>query len=410
MTDTRLLGADFLRAAACLTVLFHHLAQRMSWNHNLGWVEPFRVFTQLGTFGVAMFFVLSGYLLARPFWLALDRGEEVPSLRTYAMRRAARILPGFWLALTITFILSVAVFGARLDGWLVLRYAAGFLGVSDWHWTTLFPVEVNGPLWSIGFEITSYVLLPFGLVALFLLRPFSGTGWQSRILWLGVIALAVLAHWLFVTFVRVDPIGRGWDYGLQGGAKFWMPRYNPFGFFAIFAIGALAAGIQVRLAKYRSLLFDAVVLGGFALALWSFSRQMLLRDDPNGFGWLGIPYDFPIFPLIVALILVAAPSSALIGAALDNPVSRFIARISFGIYIWHYIVLELARRYFVPDIDHGSMADPTRFVLTASAITAVTIIISMLSYWLIEAPAIRWARGRERGGDVASATLSPAAG
>src|SRR6187399_3266653 len=110
MTENRLLGADFVRAAACLTVLFHHLSQRMSWNVDLGpGVEWFRLFTQMGTFGVAMFFVLSGFLLARPFWQSLDKGEDMPSIRTYAMRRAARILPGFYLALAVTFVLSVAV-------------------------------------------------------------------------------------------------------------------------------------------------------------------------------------------------------------------------------------------------------------------------------------------------------------
>ena len=208
--EHRLLGADFIRAAACLTVLFHHLAQRMSWNDDLGAIEPFRVFTQIGTFGVAMFFVLSGFLLARPFWKALDNGDRMPSLRVYALRRAARILPGFWLALCVTFILSSTVFDAELDGWLVLRFLAGLFLLSDWHWVTLFPVEVNGPLWSIGFEITSYVLLPLGLAALFLLRPAAGRGWQARVLWLGVVGLALVAHWLFVEFVPVDGRMRGW--------------------------------------------------------------------------------------------------------------------------------------------------------------------------------------------------------
>ena len=54
MPDNRLNGADFVRAAACLTVLFHHLAQRMSWEDQLGSVEWFRIFTQIGTFGVAI--------------------------------------------------------------------------------------------------------------------------------------------------------------------------------------------------------------------------------------------------------------------------------------------------------------------------------------------------------------------
>ena len=67
MTDNRLLGADFLRAFACLVVFGHHLAQRMSWNEPVGWMEWLRVFNLTGGLGVALFFVLSGFLLARQF-------------------------------------------------------------------------------------------------------------------------------------------------------------------------------------------------------------------------------------------------------------------------------------------------------------------------------------------------------
>ncbi len=410
MMDNRLLGADFIRAAACFTVLFHHLAQRMSWNAHLGPIEPFRIFAQVGTFGVAMFFVLSGFLLARPFWKALDEGETMPSLRIYALRRAARILPGFWLALITTFILSVAVFGAKLDGWLVLRFLAGFFVVSDWHWMTLFPVEVNGPLWSIGFEVTSYVLLPLGLLTLFLLRPLSGKGLQSRLLWLGVIGLALLAQWLFVKYVPVERYQRGWDFGLQGGAKYWMPRYNPFGFFAMFAVGALAAGAQVLVARFRSWFFDLVTIAGLALMVWAFWRHTQVRGGtPDGFAFLGVPYDFPSFHLMVAVVLAAAPSSVLLGRLLDNRVTRYLARISFGIYVWHYLVLELVRFYWVPDIDHGAMVDPARFVVVSAVITAITMGIAHLSFYLVENPIILWARGRERR-SVDTATLSPAAG
>ena len=410
MTEGRLLGADFIRAMACFTVLFHHLAQRMAWSSDLGAIEPFRVFAQIGTFGVAMFFVLSGFLLARPFWKALDAGEVMPSIRTYALRRAARILPGFWLALTVTFILSIAIFGVRLDFWLLLRILAGFFLIADWHWVTLFPVEVNGPLWSISFEVTSYVLLPLGLGALFLVRPFTGRGWHTRLLWLGVIGLTLVAHWLFTEYVEVDRNFRGWDFGLQGGAKFWMPRYNPFGFFAMFAIGTLAAGVQVRLARFRSWLFDLATILGLALIVWAFWRQTLVRGGTaDGFALLGIPYDFPAFHLTVAVVLAVAPSSVLVGWLLDNPVTRYFARISFGIYVWHYLVLELVRVYWAPDIDHGSMADPVKFVVVSAIITAITVVIAHVSFHLVENPVIGWARGPERqSGD--GAAFSPAAG
>jgi peptidoglycan/LPS O-acetylase OafA/YrhL len=409
MADNRLLGADFIRAAACLTVLFHHLAQRMKWDADLGFVEWFRVFANMGTFGVAMFFVLSGFLLARPFWQALDKGDAMPSIRTYAMRRAARILPGFWLALTVTFILSVTVFSARLDGELVLRYLAGLFLVADWHWVTLFPVEINGPLWSISFEVTSYVLLPLGLAALFLVRDLTGRGWRSRVLWLLAIAAALAAHWAFTAYYPIDNVRRGWDYGLIGGAKWWMPRYNPFGFFAMFATGALAAGIQVRWADKRNWIFDVLSLAGLAAGVWVIAELLRSRADASGFGWLGVPYSFPWFQLSVALVLAATPSSVLVGRLLDNRVTRYVATISFGIYVWHYVVLELVRKYWAPDIDHGSMADPVKFVLVSAVITAITIVVAHFSFYLLESPVIKWARGREQRG-VDGATLSPAAG
>ena len=408
MTDNRLLGADFIRAAACLTVLFHHLAQRMSWNSHLGFMEWFRVFAVVGTFGVGVFFVLSGFLLARPFWLALDKGEAMPSLRIYAMRRAARILPGFWLALTVTFILSFTLFGAKLDGQLVLLYLSGVFLVADWHWVTLFPVEINGPLWSISFEVTSYVLMPLLLAGLFFARPTLGD-WWSRGLWLAAIALALVAHWLFVTYFPMDNVRRGWDYGLIGGAKWWMPRFNPFGFFAMFAIGALAAGIQVRWAGKRSWMFDLLSIAGLVWAVVVTRTVFLAGNDESSYGLLGVPYSFPWFHLCIALVLAAAPSSVMLGRLLDNRVTRYIATISFGIYVWHYVVLELVRKYWAPDIDHGQMADPVRFVIVSGVITLITVAVAHASFHLIENPVIRWARGRERK-SVDTATLSPAAG
>jgi peptidoglycan/LPS O-acetylase OafA/YrhL len=290
----------------------------------------------------------------------------------------------------------------------VLRLFAGIFTVADWHWVTLFPVEVNGPLWSISFEVTSYLLLPLGFAALFLLGRWTGKGWQSRLLWVGVIALALLAHWLFAKYYRVDVRQRGWDYGLIGGAKYWMPRFNPFAFFAMFAIGALAAGLQVRWAKYRHMLFDAVASGALIWGIYLMNVQ-LSAQTADGWGWLGIPYGFPWFVLAVGLFLSAAPSSLLVGQVLDNPLTRYIAKISFGIYIWHYLVLELVRLYWDPLIDHGKASDPTRFVVTCAIITVITFTVAHLSYHLVENPVIQWARSKERRG-AGSTTLSPAAG
>lgn len=388
--QSRLHGADFIRASACFIVLFHHLAQRIDSRSELGATELARVFNSVGGFGVAMFFVLSGFLLSRPFWQALDAGKSMPSLRIYALRRAARIVPGYWVALTVTFIASIIV-GFEPDSWLWLRYISGMLLVSDWHWTTLFPVEINGPLWSIGFEVTSYALLPLGFLALFRFAP---RGISARIAWLGVIAAALLAHWIFINTVQVDTNRLGWRFGLQGGAKTWMPWFNPFGFFAMFATGALAGGIQVKLAKLRSIGFDAMAvlaLLGSAALVWA----MGLQGGGEFYGWLRVPYQFPLFHLLIGTVLATAPSSVLLGRLLDNPVTAYLARISFGIYVWHYLVLELVRLAWGPDLNQGGLGDPTRFVVASAVVTGLTIVIAAQSYRRLEAPVMAWARGLE---------------
>jgi peptidoglycan/LPS O-acetylase OafA/YrhL len=354
-------------------------------------MTPAQVFNTVGGFGVGMFFVLSGFLLARPFWQALDDGRPLPSLRIYALRRAARIVPGFWLALTVTFVLSVTVFGFALDGWLCLRYAAGLLLVSDWHWTTLFPVEINGPLWSIGFEVSSYALLPLAFWALFAVAAGRLRGLPARLLWLAVIGAALLAHWLFYNNVEVDPSRRGWQYGLQGGAKTWMPWFNPLGFFAMFATGSLAAGAQVMLARFRSVWFDLIALAAIVAAgaiVWNDG----LLGGGEFYGWLRVPYEFPLFQILIGLALAAGPSSRVLGRVLDNLLTRYLASISFGIYVWHYVVLELVRVFWVPEIEHGSMRDATKFLVTGTVITGITMVIATLSYRWLEAPVMAWAR------------------
>jgi peptidoglycan/LPS O-acetylase OafA/YrhL len=395
---TRLHGADFLRACACLMVLLHHLAQRMDMRNVPDAARPVMSFLLTGSCGVSMFFVLSGYLLARPFWLALDRGEAMPSLNVYAMRRAARILPGFWLALVVSAALGTMLDGVPLDGEHILRFVSGFLLVSDWHWLTLFPVDNNGPLWSIGFEVTAYVLLPFCLAALFALHL---RGSAALLAWAVILGLVLVLHWLAVLWAPIDEVGRGWQHGLIGGAKAWMPRFNPIGFFAIFALGALAAGLQVRLADMRHWVFD--LLGILALLAAIAVMVSHIGGPTEGYGFLGIPYGYPLMPLAVGLALLALPSSLLAGRLLDNPVARFIANISFGIYVWHFLVIGLIADYLPPAFQTWNPGGWTIWLWSSALAIALSLAAGTLSFYLLERPVVRWARGLERSRQTAVA-------
>ena len=226
------------------------------------------------------------------------------------------------------------------------RLVSGLTFTSGLHWVTFFPVEANGPLWSIGFEVISYVLMPLAMWGLFALRRRGvriGLGY-----WLGVFALVIAVNqWIVTTFVP-SAVERGWQYGILGGAKEWMPSYNPIGFFGHFTMGIFAAALiaiwQVRRDGERRWRFDA--LAGAAIA-GTFALVWVFRDPPEPLYRPNLqrqPYLFPMFAGLVALALVGLAHSRVLGRLVDNRFARYTAKVSFGIYIWHYLVLHLFSR------------------------------------------------------------------
>ncbi|MGG6894121.1 acyltransferase family protein [Rhizobium sp. BR 315] len=391
--DKRLGGADFMRAVACLMVLVHHLVLRMNFYKIPPALDMTFIIARFGNHGVSVFFVLSGFLLSRPFWQALDRAQPLPSLRIYAMRRAARILPGFWFALTVGFAISFTVYGFPLDAELVGRYIAGFFLMSQWHWRTFFPVQGDGPLWSIPLETTCYVLLPVGFMVLFNAKVRSRSVFVNRLLWIGIIAISLVGHWLVVTYLPTDSAGRGWQYSFQGGAKEWMPRYNPIGFFAIFAIGVLAAGVQTIVPARRSVIYD--IIGALAIVMGAWQLPQSIGGPGEGYAWLGIPYQFPLLPLAVAAALCTLPQSRLLARLLDNSLSRYIATVSFGVYVWQDIVLTMMQKLMPWTFGTGSDDVLGGWITSSLVATAIIFAIGTLSYVLLERPVMRWARTRE---------------
>jgi peptidoglycan/LPS O-acetylase OafA/YrhL len=154
--------------------------------------------------------------------------------------------------------------------------------------------------------------------------------------------------------------------------------------------------------------FDLVALAAIALTVWQFALQLKHPID-SGYAWLGIPYGYPGFPLAIAAVLAATPSTVLVGRLLDNPLSVFIARISFGIYVWHYLIMELVRLYWDRDLVYAGHFMQSRFYVTALIVTGLSVAAGLLSFYLVERPAIRWARGLEnRPGPAPISATAPA--
>src|SRR5439155_16419574 len=105
--------------------------------------------------GVELFFVLSGYLIALPFLRALVSGGELPGIAAYGLRRAARILPAYWLVLTAALAMSTHAPGATPTGLQLVPHVLLLHG--------LVPGAISRPLpiaWTLSVEMVFYILVP----------------------------------------------------------------------------------------------------------------------------------------------------------------------------------------------------------------------------------------------------------
>ena len=434
-------GADGVRAVACLMVVFSHLAQRLEMPKQAGWIQEIQQFLMTGAYGVSAFFVLSGMLLSFPFWRRYLNGLPMPSLKEYARRRFLRIAPGFYVSLIVTFIIARAL---EPGDFMWLRLLSGLTFTSAFHFVTFFPVELNGPLWSIGFEVFCYALMPTFMIGLFVLvrrmqqnanlrtrtvtrettrtsfrgdtkivthsitkivirgkatpkleKPVPGSSALAFGYWLGVLILTILAHQWIVTHLIPDSDGRGWDHGLIGGAKFWMPNYNPVGLFAQYCIGVLTAGVIAYWQRRLTILerplqnprLNWLAIGAFAAALalvWN-----MRHANEFSFSLGSQPYAFPFFAILIGAVLATTPFTTWAKNIIDNRFTRYTAKISFGLYIWHYPILELVRLLHNSDYKYFGISSLGYWAVLTIVILVLAYGMASLSYTHIESPFLK---------------------
>ena len=145
---------DSLRAIAALCVLLTHTAVAAGVSGNPH--SALSPYAQRLDVGVAIFFLISGLLLYRPFVAARFRGGA-PAVGPYAWRRLLRIAPAYWLALTVT-ALWVGTSAYELGVFSSSGFPTYYLLLQTYRGRTLSGGLVQG--WTLTIEITFYAFLP----------------------------------------------------------------------------------------------------------------------------------------------------------------------------------------------------------------------------------------------------------
>ena len=104
----------------------------------------------------------------------------------------------------------------------------------------------------------------------------------------------------------------------------------------------------------------------------------------------------PLFALAIAVTLVGLAHSRLPGCIVDNRFARYTATISFGLHVWHYLMLRLLSSITDRHFEHYGVASGGKHLAMGAALLAVSYGMATLSRRWIEQPALRsrWANGR----------------
>jgi peptidoglycan/LPS O-acetylase OafA/YrhL len=377
----RIVGADGIRALACLWVLLHHAVIEMGTP-----AESHGIFRRYGPLGVAVFFVLSGTMLSVPFWKRYFAGQPYPSLGHYTRSRLGRIVPAYYVCLGAMVLLDWDFSGANL-----VRAGAGFLFVNSLHWRTFFPAERDGALWSIGIEMIFYLLFPLWAVGLFRLRR-RVAGGVYLVLSLGALVLfqALVVHVRRDFAADVTPDARE----IQRLAAEWLPSHNAVGLFAHFLFGCAAAGVMVRLSEREGArgprapagawnAYDTASLGILALmAVDLYPPGPLLALANVAHVWF-MYFNWPLFPALVAALLVCLHFSGRLGAWVDNRFLRWTAKLSYGIYLWHTPILAELKERLPWLVSDAGRAGRLGYALAG---TALAYLVAAISFRYLEKP------------------------
>ncbi len=322
--------------------------------------------------GVDVFFVLSGFLLYRPFVGAHLEGRDAPDAGRYYKRRFLRIFPAYWLAL----IAVLYVFHQSVA-------STTHVGLTYFSLTQIYSkrLALGGlvPAWSLCTEVSFYTLLP--LYAWTVRRAAQDTPrWRVEL-----VGLALL----YATSATFRVVMNG---GGSSVTTTWLPSYLD-----VFVLGMLLAVVTVVVENglaatwWHSMPSDAAVWWVAAGALYFAVSNMGM---PLGLTAVGsdnyLVHHFlagTIGALLVAPAVLHADAGGLIRDVLSSRPMRALGLVSYGIFLWHLPWLTQVQKWVAGAPLWGNFWSVTLLSVP------FTLLFAWLTYVVVERPLIERRRG-----------------
>ncbi len=322
---------DGMRGLAALTVLGEHTG----------------VFKGTGYLGILWFFTLSGFLLSLPFVQEPKRILSYSYMSGYIARRLKRVLPMFYVMITMLFLFRGRVVEA-------FRH--------------YYFVQADGVLWTVPQELFFYFWLPFIMLAICVVLR------GKRSLAAGFLLVLTVCSFLYLTVDLISLYGNGIKSAPRIGAFLCGSMFAYLGFLAL---AALEKNTQAHTASWFS-------TAGLLLycSLIALSANDLLA--PCGFNPARYPGVFSFLSGLLILCAILAGSSRFSAIVGCLPL-RAMGLVSFSFYLLHPLVIDIVRSVNSVLFNRVQLSGYEMFAIAG----ILTYILSTITYTYIERPFIR---------------------
>lgn len=359
-----------VRGVAVLIVVLLHLVLNSRWlpNNDVASSLIGASFLSLN----ALFFT-TGFVLFLPVALKGSLGD----LRSWGIRRFARIVPAYYVCLLVILLAYPLLAGDVVDD-------GTHHGVTDYLIHLVFlqrelipsgpGLGVNGPVWALSMDFTFYLLLPL-IAGAYLRHPLVGLA----------IGLGISLVWRIALIEPIDATS------LRDGV-FDLPIQFPL-FVGDFAAGMTGAWLLVKLRRSerplltpgRAAVVAAAACAGLLALTYRAGRDLpffpavFMEPTP-------IAVAFPLVLLVFVVSIARAPGWA--QWPLTNRVSFWFSEITYSVYLYHTLAIVFAFETL------GLTANGSqRSLLNLTAVVIpITLALAVLSYRFVEVPARRYGR------------------
>ena len=337
---------DGLRAIAVISVIIYHL--------NENWLSG-------GFLGVDIFFVISGFLITGIIITEIQQNSF--SFKQFYTRRIKRIYPAFITVMALVSFIASVIFiyndfnKLRKTIELAIAFLSNFyLGLTQGYFDLSANENPVLHIWSLAVEEQYYLIFPLILILAY--KKFR----EIKVLF--IITLILFFILLATSFIPAN----FYKEVLHQPNIYYLSNLR----FPELLVGSLLA-IYHNLSASKQASKQASNVIAILSTLLLFSCLFLMH---NNIAYIpGITLILPC--IFTALIIHTTSQNNIIKLCLSNKAIVFIGKISYSLYLYHWIFIALA--YYITgekQINNQSIA----------IVTVLTIIFSVLSYYLIEQP------------------------